>query len=55
MSRATYVKHLEHDLTASKKIINDLCSELHELREQLKVVQQSRHEISHQKSTRPSS
>jgi dynactin complex subunit len=55
MSRATYLKHLEHDLNASKKIINDLCSELHELREQLKAVNPPKHEISHQKSTRPSS
>ena len=36
MSRSDYVKHLEHDLSASQKIINDLVQELHEVREQLK-------------------
>jgi len=39
MSRANYLKHLEHDLDASKKIINDLVQEVYELREHLKTVQ----------------
>lgn len=39
MNRAAYVKHLEHDLDASSKTINDLTQENHELREQLKAAQ----------------
>ena len=35
MNRATYVKHLEHDVDASQKVINDLTHEIHDLREQL--------------------
>ena len=41
MSRATYVKHLEHDINASKKTIDELTKEVHELREQLKATQPS--------------
>lgn len=36
MSRATYVKHLEKYMDASRKTINDLTREVYELREQLK-------------------
>jgi hypothetical protein len=38
MTRASYVKHLEHDLEASRKAINDLIQENHQLREFLKAV-----------------
>jgi hypothetical protein len=42
MSRATYVKHLEHIADASRKAINDLTREVYELREQLgKAIQQN--------------
>jgi hypothetical protein len=46
MSRATYVKHLEHDLEASKRAIDELTQENHQLREYLKTVttQKSTHE-----------
>lgn len=37
MSRATYVKHLEHTADASKKAIDDLTREIYELKEQLKM------------------
>jgi len=44
MSRATYVKHLEHDLEAYKRTVNELIQENHELRENLKAVSQRQNE-----------
>jgi len=49
MSRANYVKHLEHDIDAFRKTINDLARENFELREQLKSIQQPTNERTHQK------
>jgi len=40
MSRAMYLKRLEQDLSASKKVINELTQEIYELREQLKTEHQ---------------
>lgn len=48
MTRALYIKHLEHDIEASKKAINDLIQENYELREQLKLSQNNVR--SHQKN-----
>jgi hypothetical protein len=52
MSRANYVKQLEHIADASKKAIDDLTREVYELREQLKTTKQLPNEQrSYQKST----
>ena len=39
MSRAKYLKGLERDLEATRKIIDDLTQENHELKEILKMIQ----------------
>jgi hypothetical protein len=50
MSRANYVKHLEHDIDASRKTINELAREIFELREQLKSkIQQPSNERTYKK------
>jgi len=41
MSRADYIKHLEHDINASRKTIDELVHEIYELKEQLKNVTSS--------------
>lgn len=46
MNRAAYVKHLEHDLDASSKTINDLTQENHELRETLHLMNLKLYEFS---------
>ena len=38
MSRANYVKRLEHDLEASKKIIDELIREIYELNQKIKCL-----------------
>lgn len=51
-SRAKHLKHLEHDLTASRKIINDLTRENYELREALRSVRpNTQHERTQSKQT----
>ena len=49
MSRANYVKHLEHDIHASRRTIDELAKEIYELREQLKNQHSQLNERTHEK------
>jgi DNA polymerase III delta subunit len=52
LSRARYLKALERDLNASRKIIDDLTQENYELREVLKTIQNEKRSSSLRSPTR---